>query len=229
MNTDLQDTIQQADRLIKQGQFKSAWRLLLPFQDDAEARKRLIWLKRRQGQRAQGETVQQTSSATISRRRSALYFAVFLIGILVVGFALIYSLNRPTTGLPDQPVTEPTAIETAIVSNAPVATVVPPTEPAQEVSLQQQLRDWFMTVEGVNDVLSLDIDVPNDEPPLVYAEIGVMPGYNDTRIPNMFVEKLMTIFDTPSYSDFVVIVNDGTQTVEYILDSETTTWQETAL
>ena len=68
-----------------------------------------------------------------------------------------------------------------------------------------------MTVEGVNDVLALDIDVPNDEPPLVYAEIGVMPGYNDTRIPNIFVEKLLTIFDTTSYSDFVVIVNDGTQ------------------
>jgi hypothetical protein len=107
--------------------------------------------------------------------------------------------------------------------------MVPPTEPPQEVDLQQQLKDWLMTVVGVTDVLSLDIDVPSDESPLVYAELNVSPGYNNTNIPDAIVAKANETLNTTQYSDFVVIINDETLVVEYSLDPETLVWNENVL
>jgi hypothetical protein len=166
-----------------------------------------------------------------SRQRWIVYLVAALMGLVGVSIVAVYGLTRKETVSPTE---TPGAIHT--VADSPVsttatppATEVPPTEPPHEVSLQQQLSDWLVTVGGVTKVSSLDIDVPDNEPPLVYAEIEVTPGYNDTRIPNMFVGKLNEALATTQYSDFVIIINDGTQVVEYDFDSKNAVWSETLL
>ena len=39
------DAIKQADKLIKEEKYKEAWQLLRPYADDAQARKRLQYIK----------------------------------------------------------------------------------------------------------------------------------------------------------------------------------------
>ena len=169
--------------------------------------------KQEQKQRRPATNGHETGSS--SRQRSYFYVMVALIAFFGVLIAAIYVLSQQETDSP--------------TATAPVATQVPPTEPAQEVELQQQLRDWFMTVEGVNEVKSLDIDVPGDDSPLIYAELNVSPGYNNTSIPNAFVAKLNDTLNVTQYSDFVVIIDDGTQVVEYTLDLKNGVWNETLL
>jgi hypothetical protein len=185
--------------------------------------------KQKQEQPVPGAQAHRTRSR--SRQRSVLYLLVAVIGLAGVSILAVYGLTRKETVSPTQtPGVLHTVADSSVSATAtPPATEVPPTEPPKEVSLQQQLRDWFMTVGGVSKVSSLDIDVPNNEPPLVYAEIEVTPGYNDTRIPNIFVGKLNEALATTQYSDFVIIINDGTQVVEYDFDSKNTVWSETLL
>jgi zona occludens toxin (predicted ATPase) len=166
-----------------------------------------------------------------SRQRSVLYLLVVLIGLVGVSIVAVYGLTRKATVSPTEtPGVMRTVADSSVTATAtPPATAVPPTEPPKEVSLQQQLRDWLVTIGGVSKVSSLDIDVPDNEPPLVYAEIEVTPGYNDTRIPNIFVGKLNEALATTQYSDFVIIINDGAQVVEYDFDSKNVVWSETLL
>lgn len=148
------------------------------------------------------------------------YAVVVLLVLVVVSLVVIYALSQ------DDPDSSTTG------ANLPAtlpATTVPPTEAPQEVALQQQVRDWVLTVDGVTQVLTLDIDVPGDEPPLIYAELEVGPGHNNTSIPNQLVAKVNEVLSISQYSDFVVIMNDGTQVTEYTLNLETGGWSETVL
>jgi hypothetical protein len=229
VNNHLRDAIQQADLLIKEGKIKSARKVLLPYQNDPMARKRLVWLEKKQQQALRAGKKRNAKSN--SRRRYPLYLFMALITILGLSILAIYRLSLPET-VPPTVAGEATSIisdSTARVSAGPSATEIPPTEDSQEVGLQEQLRDWFMTVDGVNNVLSLDVDVLSDGPPLVYAEIGVNPGYNDTRIPDIFMQKLNDSLNTTRYSDFVIIINDELRVVEYAFDSENIVWQQTEL
>lgn len=229
MNNDLQDAIRKADLLIKEGKLKSAWKVLVPYQNDPLARKRLLWLKRNRRQALQ--VGQERNPKSNFRQRYQLHLIIALIVIFGLGILAIYTLSLRETSLPTVPgeATRLTPVSTGSVSPSPSVTEVSPTENYEEVGLQQQVRDWFVTVEGVNNVLSLDIDVPGNEPPLVYAEIAVNPGFNDTRIPDILVQKLNDMLNTTQYSDLVVIINDGQQIVEYMLDLENSGWNQTEL
>ncbi len=179
-----------------------------------------------QQQKQSSRAARSSTSSSLSRGRPVLFIGASLLGLLGVGIAAIYLLSQQETD--SLPADVSTATDTNVTATSP-ATAVPPTEPPQEVALQQQLRDWLKTVVGVNDVLSLDIDVPGDEPPLIYVEISVSPGYNTTSIPDAFVAKVNETLNTTQYSDFVVIISDETQTVEYTFDSQNVVWSQTVL
>ncbi len=181
-----------------------------------------------QQQKQSSRAARSSTSSSRSRRRPVLFIGASLLGLLGVGIAAIYLLSQQETDSPPADVGTTADTSVTVTATSP-ATAVPPTEPPQEVALQQQLRDWLKTVVGVNDVLSLDIDVPGDEPPLIYVEISVSPGYNTTSIPDAFVAKVNETLNTTQYSDFVVIINDETQTVEYTFDSQNVVWSQTVL
>ena len=235
MNNDAQDAIRQADLLMKEGKYKSAWNLLLPYKSDPAARKRLAWLdqKRQQASRA-GKKVNTVSN---SRQRSRLYILITVVIILGVSGLVIYGLSQQKPVAPTE-VTDSTAVAvaptegvsaTASVVPSATATPIPPTEDSHEVSLQQQLRDWLASVDGVTKVLSFDVDIPGDEPPLAYVEVVVNSGYNDTHIPDEVVQKLNSVLNTTQYSDFAIIMNDGSSTIEYAFDSKSNSWNQTVL
>jgi hypothetical protein len=229
VNNDLQNVIEQADLLIKERKFKSAWQVLLPYQDDPMARERLLWLKQKRQQTQQAGKAQNKQSNYRPRYfRYVLIILPILIGLSILVF---YGLPRRETVLPIvvPEVTQVISVPTASVPPSSSPTEVRPTENTQEASLQEQLRDWFVTVEGVKNVLSLDVDVADGEPPLVYAEILVNAGGNDTRIPDRFVQKMNETLNTTQYSDFVIIINDETRIVEYAFDSEKIMWHQTEL
>ena len=56
MNNDVQDAIRQADLLMKEGKYKSARNLLLPYKSDPAIRKRLAWLDQKRQQASQSQT-----------------------------------------------------------------------------------------------------------------------------------------------------------------------------
>jgi hypothetical protein len=229
MNKEVRDAIQQADSFIKEEDFKSAWQVLLPYQNDPMARKRLVWLKQKRQQAATAGKERNMKSNV--QKRYGQYLFISLLIVFGLGILAIYGLSSRETVLPTAVGEEPSIASdsTVTVLARPSATEVPPTEAAQEVGLQQQLRDWFVGVEGVSQVLTLDVDVPIGDPPLIYAEIVVSPGFNDTRIPDMFVQKLNETLNTTDYSDFVIIVNDELRVVEYRFDSESILWHQTEL
>jgi hypothetical protein len=170
---------------------------------------------------------QSSSSAGTGRSRRVLAGGVTLLVIVVI--AAIYLLS--TRGNDSSPVGGGGAA-TATNANTiltPQPTAIPPTEPPTEVAMQDQLRGWLGNVVGVTQVQSLDIDVPSDEPPLIYAEVDISEGYNDTSIPEAFVAEVNQALNTTQYSDFVVIMNDGTVTIEYDFDSQNGTWSQTVL
>jgi len=236
MNNDVQDVIRQADLLIKERKYKSAWNLLLPYKSDPAARKRLAWLDQKR-QRASQE-VKKVTTEPNSQQRSRLYILITVVVILVVSGAVIYGLSQqkpaPTqvvestsvaaASTPSVSVTPP-----AIPSATATATPIPPTEDLKEVSLQQRLRDWLTDVSGVSQVLSFDVDIPGDEPPLAYVEVMVEQGYNDTHIPDKIVQKLNDELKTKQYSDFSIIMSDGSTTTEYAFDSKSSSWNQTVL
>jgi hypothetical protein len=228
VNDDLQDVIKQADLLIKEGKFKSAWKLLLPYQDDPAARKRLEWLdqKRQRASQAGKEAEARPSSG-----RSRLYLVIAVVVILLLGILAVYGLSQRNPPLPTEvaQATSLSVLATQSASATPTPTELPPTENPREVSLQQQLKDWLATVEGVNQVLTFDVDIPGDEPPLAYVEIAVKPGFTDTRIPDAVVQKLNEVLNTTEYSDFVIIMNDGQRAFEYTFDSKNKTWEQVEL
>jgi hypothetical protein len=161
-----------------------------------------------------------------SSRRPVLFAGVTL--LLVVVIAAIYLLS--TQGNDSSPVSGGAATATNMDTIlTPQPTAIPPTEPPTEVAMQDQLESWLAGVVGVTQVLSLDIDVPGNEAPLVYAELDVSAGYNDTNIPNALVAKMNETLNTTQYSDFAVIMNDGSATIEYDYDSQTATWSQTVL
>jgi hypothetical protein len=181
-----------------------------------------------QQQKQSSPAARRSPFSSRSRRRPVLLIGASLLGLLGVGIAAIYLLSQQETD--SLPADVGTATDTSVnITATSPATAVPPTEPPQEVTLQQQLQDWLKTVVGVNDVLSLDIDVPGDEPPLIYVEISVSPGYNNTSIPDALVAKVNETLNTTQYSDFVVIINDESQTVEYTFDSQNVVWSQTVL
>jgi hypothetical protein len=55
----------------------------------------------------------------------------------------------------------------------------------------------------------------------------VLPGNNNTAIPDAFMQHLNEEMDTTTYSDFVVILSDDEEVIEYILNEES--WEETVL
>jgi hypothetical protein len=235
MNNNIQDAIQQADLLMKEGKYKSAWNLLLPYKSDPAARKRLAWLAQKRQQASQSEKVVNIEASSQPRFHLYLLFAIVI--ILVIGSLAIYRLKQQTpvsstqgtdnTAVAAAP-TENIAVTLSIVLN-PTETEIPPTEDSQEVSLQQKLRDWLTSVQGVTQVLSFDVDIPGDEPPLVYVELVVNSGYDDTKIPDLIVKKLNDELKTTKYSDFAVIMNDGSTTTEYDYDSAGSAWNQTVL
>jgi hypothetical protein len=181
-----------------------------------------------QRQKQSSPSARRSTTSSRSRRRPVLFIGVSLLGLLGVGVAAIYLLSQQETD--SNPVDVGTAADMSVnITATSPATAVPPTEPPQEVALQQQLRDLLKTVVGVNDILSLDIDVPGDEPPLIYVEISVSPGYNNTNIPDAFVAKVNETLNTTQYSDLVVIISDESQTVEYTFDSQNLVWSRNVL
>jgi hypothetical protein len=239
MNDNAQDAIRQADLLMKEGKYKSARNLLLPYKSDPAARKRLIWLEQKRKQATTSENKVITAS---NSGRSRLYILITVVVILLVGGFVIYRLmqqnQNPVT--PTQvaestssvavAATESSSATPSVVPSATVtATPIPPTEDSHEVTLQQQLRDWLGTVDGVSKVLSFDVDLPGDESPLGYVEIVVKSGSNDTHIPDKIVEKLKTELKTTQFTDLAVIMSDGSTTTEYDYDSKANTWNQTVL
>jgi hypothetical protein len=237
MSTDLQDIIRQADLLIKEGKYKSAWNLLLPHKADPAVRKRLTWLDQK---RKQSTTSENKVSTPANSGRSRLYALIALVVILVVGGFGIYRLSQQNA-VPSTPTLESTsaaAVATATTESvtatptivlSPTATDIPPTENGQEVTLQQKLREWLAAVKGVSKVLSFDVDIPGDEPPLGYVEVVVDSGFNDTNIPDQIAEKLKTELKTTEFSDLAVIMSDGSTTTEYDYDSKGSSWNQTQL
>lgn len=183
------------------------------------------------------KTTQSYSAASraekhpLSRVRFFVYLTVSALVLAGAALATVYFLppddTLPTTDLYDATSATSAPATDSIV--APLATSIPPTEPSEEVAVQNQLRSWFATVSGVTNVHSLDIDMPADEPPLVYVEIDVRPGYNNQRLPETFVAKLNEVLGVTRYSDLVVIIDDGELMIEYTFDSENTVWHETLL
>jgi hypothetical protein len=236
MNDDAQDAIRQADLLMKEGKYKSAWNLLLPYKSDPAARKRLTWLEQKRKQTTTSENKVMTAS---NSGRSRLYIPIAVVVILLVGGLVIYGLSQPKPVPPTEVVetarvaavstASMSATPSAIPSVAPTATAIPPTEDLKEVSLQQKLRDWLASVDGVSQVLSFDVDIPGDEPPLAYVEVVVKQGYNDTNIPDKVVQKLNDELKTKEYSDFSIIMSDGSTTTEYAFDSKSSSWNQTVL
>ena len=235
MNNDVQDAIRQADLLMKEGKYKSAWNLLLPYKSDPAARKRLAWLDQKRQQASQSKTKENKGTASQSRTR--LFLLVALVIILAIGGFAIYRTTQQNP-VPSTQVTDSTALAVAptegvtatpFVVLTVTATEIPPTENSQESSLQQQLRDWLATVEGVSQVLSFDVDIPGDEPPLVYVELLATAGHNDTHIPELLVQKLNETLNTTQYSDFLIIINDDQRVIEYRFNSVNNTWEQTEL
>lgn len=173
------------------------------------------------------QTPQQSSSAAGSGgTRRVLAGGVTLVVIVVI--AGIYLLS--TRGNDSSPVGGGAVTATnADTILTPQPTAIPPTEPPTEVAMQDRLRNWLGNVVGVTQVQSLDIDVPSDEPPLIYSEVDVSEGYNDTGIPDAFVAEVNQALGTTEYSDFVIIMNDGTVTIEYDYNSQNATWTQTVL
>jgi len=240
MSTDLQDIIRQADLLIKEGKYKSAWNLLLPHKADPAVRKRLTWLDQKRKQSTTSENKVNTTTNSGNSGRSRLYVLIALLVILVVGGFGIYRLSQQNA-VPSTPTIEATsaaAVATSTIESAtaaptivlsPTATDIPPTENGQEVTLQQSLREWLAAVKGVSKVLSFDVDIPGDEPPLGYVEVVVDSGFNDTNIPDQIAEKLKTELKTTEFSDLAVIMSDGSTTTEYDYDSKSSSWNQTQL
>lgn len=235
MNNDVQDVIRQADLLMKEGKYKSARNLLLPYKSDPAARKRLAWLEQKRQQAAQSDT--EVNIDTSSESRTRLYLVVALVIILAIGGFGIYRLTQQNAVQPTQAIdssaaavapTEAVTATPSIVLTA-TATEIPPTENSQEVSMQQQLREWLATVDGVSQVSSFDVDIPGDEAPLGYVEAVVKSGYNNTKIPDAIVEKLKTVLNTSQFSDLAVILSDGSKTTEYDYDSASGSWNQTEL
>jgi hypothetical protein len=229
MNDEAKAAIQQADLLIKEGKLNSARKTLLPYRNNPAAYKRLVWLEQKRQQAGQAEKPHNTKSSP--RHRYPLLFLSGLVIIFGLGIVAIYALSPRENGLPTivGEVIPRTPNLAASVSASSLVTQPLESENPEEVGLQQQLRDWFITVDGVHNVLSLDVDVPDDSSPLIYAEIVVSPGYNDTRIPDIFVQKLNETLGTMQYSDFVIILNDNSQVVEYMFDSDNIVWHQTEL
>jgi hypothetical protein len=237
MSEDIQDVIRQADLLIKEGKYKSAWNLLLPHKADPAARKRLTWLDQK---RQQSSPTDKKVSAAASSGRSRLYILVAFVLILAIGFFAVYRLSQqnavpPTATLegtsaavvPTVPAESATATPTIVLS--PTPTDIPPTENGQEVTLQRRLHDWLATVEGVSKVLTFDVDMPGDEAPLGYVEMIVNSGFNDTKIPDLIAEKLKTELNSTQFSDLTVIMSDGSTTTEYDYVSKTSSWNQIEL
>jgi cytoskeletal protein RodZ len=235
MNNDIQDVIHQADLLIKEGKYKSAWNLLLPHKSDPEARKRLVWLEKKR-QRASQE-VKKVSTEPNSSRRIGLFAVIAVVIILGIGSLIILNFSKQNAASPTTvaETTQDTVISTATAFIVPTIvpsatpTAIPPTEDLKEVSLQQKLRDWLSGVNGVDHVLSFDVDMPGNEAPLAYVEVVVKQGYNDTHIPDQVLQKLDDELNTKDYSDFSIIMSDGSTTTEYDLDAKSHTWNQTVL
>jgi hypothetical protein len=235
MNNDLQDVIEQADILIKSRKYKSAWKLLLPYQNEPAARKRLLWLQQKQVKGSKPDPVAEAVPNSRNQRR--LYVLVAILVILGLSVLVIYRVSQQAPAAPNAAgvptvVGEATQIVlavTAMPSLIPTATELPPTENSHEVSLQQQLRDWLSTVQGVSQVLSFDVDIPDNEAPLAYVEVNVESGYNDTHIPDEIVQKLNSVLNTTNYSDLTVIMNDVSSIVQYSFDSTVSTWNQVVL
>lgn len=165
-----------------------------------------------------------------SRMRFFAYLALSALVIAGVALAAVYFLSLddtvPATGSDNA---ASAAFASADSTPAPVPTSIPPTEPSEEIEVQDALQSWFATVAGVTNVRSLDIDVPAGEPPLVYAEIDVEPGYSGQQMAETFVTKLNEVLGVTRYSDLVIIIDDGAQVIEYTFDSDDTIWHETLL
>jgi len=179
----------------------------------------------------QGSTAKRHGFRPRSLWTYAAYLMLTMLTLAGVGLAALYiaSLDESAPSSASSNVAASAPTGTTVRTAAPQATQPPPPEPSQEVELQQQLRDWLVSTTGVTNVLSLDIDVPAGEAPLVYAEIEVSPGYNNTGIPEIFAARLNEALDVTQYSDLVVIIDDGVQTVEYTFDPEARAWNETLL
>ncbi|MEP6983982.1 MAG: hypothetical protein ABI970_00170, partial [Chloroflexota bacterium] len=91
MSEDIQDVIRQADLLIKEGKYKSAWNLLLPYKADPATRKRLTWLDRK---RQESSPTDNQVSAASGSGRSRLYRLVALVLILAIGIFAVYRLSQ---------------------------------------------------------------------------------------------------------------------------------------
>lgn len=169
------------------------------------------------------QSFSQTNRTWRSRQRWMWVLAGGITLVLVVLGAVAVAVRGQSD---DSGASNDVAANTTVT---PLATMVPPTEPPREVSIQTQLADWLMTVSGVEDVLSLDIDTSTDEPPLIYAELTVSPGFNNSGIPAEFAARVNDVLLTRQYSDFVIIMGDGQQIVEYALNFQTSTWDETVL
>jgi hypothetical protein len=240
VSNDLKNVIERADRYLKQGKYRAAWDLLLPYKDQPAARKRLVWLRNKR------RAAVQVKESRPSPRRAPVLLGIVLVIIIVIGAFLIlgrgdgYDSSDATDSPNNQVAADQTgtalmSASTPATSDSSTALATPATETPvvtedpQELTLQEQLESWLLDYEGVDNVISLDVDIPEDEPPLAYVELVVFPGNNNTTIPNAFKQHLTESLNTTSYSDFVVIMSDGQQVIEYILNLEDESWQQTPL
>lgn len=91
---DIKNTIAQADKLIKQGRYASAWKLLLPHKENSAARKRLKWLK---AKRSPSETEKVIPAKKEKKRRGKLWWAGAVFG--ACAFLTLCSLVGQAVGI----------------------------------------------------------------------------------------------------------------------------------
>ena len=84
MDKEVEEAIQRADRYINSRDYGLAWKTLRPYQEYPEARKRLVWLKKKHAQ-----IKQEKAQTQVQRRRPG---RIWIAGGLVVAVVVVVLL-----------------------------------------------------------------------------------------------------------------------------------------
>jgi hypothetical protein len=150
---------------------------------------------------------------------------------------LIYTDTNEVTevSIPESPTAEATEAftqmliadnSTSFSSNTAIPTEM---ENIEELSLQEEVHSEILALDAVDAIISLDIDLSEDQAPLVYIDLVLNSGYSNVQTADLIKQELNTLLDTTDYSDFVLIASDGLMVMEYKYNAETNTWYENQL
>lgn len=159
----------------------------------------------------------------------ALTFAVFDVP-LQSNAAALRMFDRTT----DIAVTwQQQAIALAATRDAPppTATITDTPQPVVNATLinadiNQKLESAYAQVAGVLSVSA--VNTIGVQPPIVYSEIVVKPGYNTTETADALRQVAYTLLAAASM-EFSTILDDGVEAVEYTWSNQTTSWRTTRL